>query len=141
MKTLCYKVAFKLKNHIYDEGFIIVKINDNNSISKIEGLLTFDYLNFVIIDSKIEIKIYSKDTGKKVKYGDLSRNDKIIMTSALKIILPLNKFTLPFDFEFSDNEGEYELKTIDKVSSSLDINRYERYLEEYKQNVFIDERR
>ena len=64
MKTLVYKVIFRLdegepNEKTYNEGFVIVYINEKNEFIKMEGLLTNDYLIAEVVEHDLVITIYS----------------------------------------------------------------------------------
>ncbi len=144
MKTLCYKVAYREDRYkedylLYDDGFILIEIDDNNMLSRVEGLLTFDYFKFVITDSNIKIQIYTRDYRQQEIQSNASEKGKIPMTLYLECETPVNLFPIPFKIKFSNYQKKCQFEII-RPKPFKDVNKYEERLKQFKQNVFIDER-
>lgn len=108
MKTLCYKSIFRCKGWLYNEGFVIVEI-DNGELKSLEGMLTNDYLEGKIENEKLRISIFTLDNKGKYK-------EEFIFLIALEVI------QFPFSIHKKDKDGnEYEMIFEGRPNNSLEF--------------------
>lgn len=111
MKTLVYKVIFRLNTKaadekIYNDGFVVVFLNKSNEIIRMEGLLTDDYLIAEIIKDNLLITMYSSYTVESIySLEDLKNLDKFSQKS-LDIYwegyIRKDEIEFPFSFYFEN---------------------------------------
>lgn len=87
-KTLYYHIEFREIDNIYNNGFIIVNIEDDRRVS-FEGILTGDYIKGGVENESFRIKYYDLNPILKVyllKYTILIPQDDIEIPLNCKVI-------------------------------------------------------
>lgn len=136
MKTLCYKVKYRETN-IVNEGFLLVDIDNQNTIINIEGVLTFDYLKANIFPNQIIIMLYERypENLDEVPYEHILEDTEVPYIMYCKMIIDMETFMLPLNLSFG-NYGEDSYCSIETLSKE-EPNKYKKRLENFKKNVFI----
>ena len=117
MKTVCYKIEFRKYGSFYDDGFFIIEF-ENNQILRMEGLLTFDYIEAEIVDNKdVEFLIYSLD------------EERVFMEPRFKFCVDANDFEIPIDFEIKNDDDIYNFSILEKRSNTKQLSEF---LEKFK---------
>lgn len=122
IKTLYYNVVCREYGQMYNEGFILVDIEDG-VLKNIEGLLTLDYIVFYIKDKVIDIKYYS-----------LNENFTAFELE-FEAIRELEEFELPIDLiiEMVDDGSTVEISIFNQITDKKDKLRCEQRMIEFKE--------
>lgn len=129
MKTLAYKIVFCCKGLFYNDGFIVVQINDDGKLLKMEGILTDDYLKAELIEKEqiIRITIYYKnyESGKMEELIIIDVNEE--------------EFELPICLYVEEAENLlFELRTVEKI---YPYEKFVKRLEIFKKNNVFEKGR
>lgn len=144
MKTLCYKIAFRSEGWIYNEGNIIIEIDDNNNAVNLEGVLTCDYIKSVITDSEFIIQFYSYDEYcEPIDRDDdeiiLLENSRLPMILYLELAIPIKEVEFPLNRKFNFEDGGHcEIETLYDYSNGYQLEKEQ--LEVFKHKVFKEGR-
>lgn len=127
MKTLCYKLVFCYEGLIYNDGFIIIEIGDDEKIKNMEGLLTEEYLG-------------SKITGDRIVISIFSENDKGKLEEFFMVDGDFEEFELPMNIKLRDQENRIvNLRTEHRITDNIE-NLKER-IKQFKENSVFEKER
>ena len=114
MKTLAYKVIFRLYNQEIDErsynnGFIIAYFNESNKFIKLEGILTSDYLIAQTVKDELVFTIYTSYILRNIYSANdiysLYEKPINILEIYWEDSVDMDELEFPFDFEFEHRYG------------------------------------
>lgn len=131
-KTLYYHIEFREIDNIYNNGFIIVNVEDNRIVS-FEGILTGDY-----IKGGVENKSFC------IKYYDLNPILKVYLLK-YAILIPQDDIEIPLNFEVINGDEDktiIDIITTGKIENEEIKQECKDILEKLKRenNVFEEER-
>lgn len=130
-KTLYYLVKIRELGVMVNQGFIIVKIDDEELIS-LEGVFTQDYLVAEIENDSICFKYYSRYE----EMGDYGKDWEVTM-SLDDFELPLN-LEAYFETEPQETDTELVIETLRQIVEKTEHQKCESILKKLKNNnVFI----
>ena len=128
-KTLYYNVICREHYHMYNDGFLIVDIEDERILS-IEGILTCDY-----------IKAEGNETHIIMKYYNFDYSTQTLMEYFMTII-PQYVIEKIFNIRIMLDDGNIiDITTTRKITNKETKKKYKEILKEFKENsVFQKER-
>lgn len=130
-KTLYYSVKIRELGVMVNQGFIIVKIDNEKPIS-LEGVFTQDYLVAEIENGSICFKYYSRYE----EMGDYEKDWEVTI-SLDNFELPLN-IEVYFKTELQETDAELVIETLRQIVEKTEHQRCESVLKKLKNNnVFI----
>lgn len=127
VKTLYYAVKIRYIGLMANEGFIIVKLKDDE-IKSIEGVLTNDYLEAEFNNDLILLNYYSRE------------NDIGKYQMEFSIELDSNDIELPLSVSADTDFTEIKINTEYRIVKFNEVSKCNRILNEFKNNVFGEER-
>lgn len=127
-KTLYYDIIVRKYYEMYNEGFLIVKIDDERLLS-IEGIITCDYIQGEMKEDNIFMVYYALDYESQILIEDFSA------------IIPKENIEIPINLRMKIGGDVIEIITKRKITNNAIKKKYEETLKEFKENsVFQKER-
>lgn len=120
MKTYCYELIYRWIGYLYNDGFVVVEIEDDGRIHSIEGLLGIDYLNTKIVNNKIDFFVYEYDYKTRKYIKDFNG------------VVRINSLELPFSFVFTQKDEEEEIVVELIATKELEAMPCKERLEKFK---------
>lgn len=127
VRTLYYAITIRYIGLMANEGFIIVKLKDDE-IKSIEGVLTNDYLEAEFNNDLILLNYYSRE------------NDIGKYQMEFSIELDSNDIELPLSVSADTDFTEIKINTEYRIVKFNEVSKCNRILKEFKNNVFGEER-
>lgn len=127
VRTLYYAITIRYIGLMANEGFIIVKLKDDE-IKSIEGVLTNDYLEAEFNNDLILLNYYSRE------------NDIGKYQMEFSIELDSNDIELPLSVSADTDFTEIKINTEYRIVKFNEVSKCNRILNEFKNNVFGEER-
>lgn len=127
VRTLYYAITIRYIGLMANEGFIIVKLKDDE-IKSIEGVLTNDYLEAEFNNDLILLNYYSRE------------NDIGKYQMEFSIELDSNDIELPLSVIADTDFTEIKINTEYRIVKFNEVSKCNKILNEFKNNVFGEER-
>ena len=124
MKTLYYDIIFRHCEYSYNEGFIILKLEEGR-IKDIEGVLTCDYIKSEISDEEVKICYYEFDS------------ECWNLVEKFQIYIKQEYFELPMNLQITDGNHVVEIMTKCKVTNPNIKEKYNKILIDLKKNYNV----